>query len=154
VNRSLPFEFAAGETGIPPIAFETGTTAGTLLVGVELAGVVERKTIAIPAEPVRLTAVSATRAAGAIEVRLTGFDNTRTAGQIVYTFYDASGNALPAIAVDNRSDFARYFGESDAGGWFTLRAVFPVGGDANGIAEIAVQMSNSAGLAASGRVRF
>jgi hypothetical protein len=154
VRRSVPFEFAVGDAGIPPVAFQTGTTAGTVVMAVELGGVVERKTIPIPAEAVQLTAASATRTAGAIEVRLTGFDNTRTAGQVVYTFYDAAGNALPAIAVDNRAEFASYFGSSDAGGQFILRSVFPVSGDALSIVEFAAQMSNSAGLAATGRVRF
>jgi hypothetical protein len=154
VRRSVPFQFGVGDTGIPPVTFQTGTTAGTMTIAVELGGVVERKTIAIPGAPVSLSAAVATRTAAAIEVRLTGFDNTRTAGEVVYTFYDAAGNALPPIAVDNRAEFASYFGSSDAGGRFVLTAVFPVTGDASSIVEFAAQMSNSAGLAATGRVRF
>ena len=154
IGRSLPFSFAAGETALPPVNFRTGTTAGTIAIAVELGGVTERKTVVVPPAPVNLGEAAAVRSAGAIEVRLTGFDNTRTGGAIVYTFYDTVGNALPAISVDNTADFARYFAESDAGGAFVLRSVFPVSGDASQIVEFAAQMSNSAGSTATGRIRF
>ena len=64
------------------------------------------------------------------------------------------GNALPAIAVDNTAEFARYFAGSDAGGWFALRSVFPVNGDGSAIREFAVEMRNAAGNTATGRLRF
>jgi hypothetical protein len=153
-GRSVPFSFAAGDTGLPPVNFQTGTTAGTITIAVELGGVAERKTIVIPPAPVKIGEAAGTRSAGAIEIRLAGFDNTRTAGTVVYTFYDALGNALPAISVDNSADFARFFADSDAGGAFVLRAVFPVTGDASRITEFAVQMTNLAGTAVTGRTRF
>jgi hypothetical protein len=154
VAMSLEFPFGVGDGGIPVVPFQTGTTAGTLAIAVEVGGVVERKSVVIPAAPVRLTEVSATRGAGTIEVRLAGFDNTKTCGPIAYTFYDAGGNALPAIAVDNAADFGRYFAGSDAGGWFVLRAVFPVSGDGSAIKEFAIEMRNAAGNTATGRLRF
>ena len=154
VGMSVPFTFASGDTAIPAVAFQTGSMAGTITIAVEIGDVEERKSIVIPPAAVRLTEVSASRGAGTIEVRLTGFDNTRTAGPVVYTFYDAAGNALPAIAVDNTADFARHFAASDAGGWFALRAVFPVSGDSSAIREFAVEMRNAAGNTASGRIRF
>jgi hypothetical protein len=154
IGRSLPFSFAAGDTGLPPVNFQTGTTAGTIAIAVELGGVTERKTVTVPPAPVNLGEVVAIRSAGAIEVRLTGFDNTRTAGAIVYTFYDAVGNALPAISVDNSAEFARYFAESGVGGAFLLRAIFPVSGDASQIVGFAAQMTNSAGTTATGRIGF
>jgi hypothetical protein len=153
-GRALPFSFAAGETGLPPVNFQTGTTAGTIAIAVELDGVTARQTVVVPPAPVHLGEAVAIRSAGAIEVRLTGFDNTRTAGTVVYTFYDTVGNALPAISVDNAPEFASYFAESDAGGAFVLRSVFPVSGDASRIAGFAAQMSNSAGTTATGRIGF
>jgi hypothetical protein len=153
-GRSVPFSFAAGDTGLAPVNFQTGTTAGAIVIAVELGGVTERKTIVIPPAPIQLGEAAATRGAGSIELRLAGFDNTRTAGAVVYTFYDASGNALPAISVDNSADFARFFAESDVGGAFVLRAVFPVTGDASRISEFAVQMTNAVGTAVTGRTRF
>jgi hypothetical protein len=136
------------------VNFQTGTTAGTIAIAVELDGVTARQTVVVPPAPVHLGEAVATRSAGAIEVRLTGFDNTRTAGTVVYTFYDTVGNALPAISVDNAPEFASYFAESDAGGAFVLRSVFPVSGDASRIAGFAAQMSNSAGTTATGRIGF
>ena len=74
---------------------------------------------------------------------------------VAYTFYDTAGNALAGtIAVDNSRDFAAFFAGSNAGGNFLLRAVFPVSGDASRIAAFEAQMTNSAGTATTGRVRF
>jgi hypothetical protein len=159
VGRSLPFTIAAGDTQVrfgdlAAVTLQTGTTAGTISVSVELGGVTDRKTIAIAPEPVSIVSAQGIRSAASIEVRVNGFDNTRTAGAVVYTFYDASGVPLPSIAVDNAADFASYFAGSDAGGAFALRAVFPVTGDASKIAEFQVEMKNSAGTASTGRVRL
>ena len=57
VGRSLPFTIAAGDTQVrfgdlAAVTFQTGTTAGTISVAVELGGVTDRKTIAIAPEPV------------------------------------------------------------------------------------------------------
>jgi len=51
-----------------PVAFQTGTTAGTITVAVELGGAVERKSVVIPPAPVQLTEVSASRGDRTIEV--------------------------------------------------------------------------------------
>jgi hypothetical protein len=95
-----------------------------------------------------------TISAGAIDLRIGGFDNTRTAGPVVYTFYDTAGATIASIPADNSADFKAYFGVSGAGGAFLLRAVFPVAGDASRIGSFEVQMTNSAGPATTGRVRF
>jgi hypothetical protein len=154
VGRSLPFTIAVGDAGLQPVNFQTGTTAGTIAIAVELGGATDRKTIAIPPAPVAIQSATATRTQGTIEVRVAGFDNTRTAGSVVYTFYDTAGNALPSIAVDNSADFRTWFAGSDLGGMFGLRAVFPVTGDASKITGFAVEMRNSAGNAVTGRLPF
>jgi hypothetical protein len=154
VGRSLPFTIAAGDTGLPPVNFQTGTTAGTIAIAVELGGATDRKTITIPPAPVVIQSATAARSQGTIEVRIAGFDNTRTAGSLVYTFYDTAGNALPSIAVDNSADFRTWFAGSDLGGMFGLRAVFPVTGDGSKITGFAVEMRNSAGNAVTGRLPF
>jgi hypothetical protein len=153
-GRFLPFTISAGDTRLPAVNFQTGTTAGTIAIGVELGGATDRKTIAIPAAPVTIQSATAARSSGSIELRVTGFDNTRSAGTVVYTFYDAAGNALPAITVDNSADFRAWFAESDLGGLFGLRAVFPVTGDGSRITGFAVEMRNSAGNAVTGRLPF
>lgn len=154
IGRSLPFTIAAGDTGLRPVNFQTGTTAGVIGITVELGGAKDRKTVEIPAAPVAIASAQGIRSAGSIELRIAGFDNTRTAGPITFTFFDSAGNALPSIPVDYTADFAAWFAASDQGGRFLLRSVFPVTGDVSQIAEFAVQMTNAAGSAATGRVRF
>ena len=154
VGRWLPFTVAPGDTALPAVNFQTGTTAGTIGFTVELGGATDRKTVDIPAAPVAILSAVATRTAGAIDLRITGFDNTRTAGAVTFTFFDSTGAALPAIPVDYTADFARYFVLSDAGGVFLLHSVFPVTGDLSKITGFAVQMMNAAGSATSGTVKF
>jgi hypothetical protein len=160
VGRSLTFPIAAGDAravfgDLSAVAFQTGTTAGTLTFTATIGGATDRKAITIPAAPVTMIAASAVRSAGSIETDITGYDNTRTAGSVVYTFYDAAGNALtPGIALDNSRDFATYFAGSTVGGNFLLRAVFPVSGDASRIAAFEAQMTNATGTTGTGRVNF
>jgi len=152
VGRSLPFTIGAGDTALPPVNFQTGTTAGTISFTVELGGATDRKAVVIPAAPIAILTAQAARTAGAIEIRITGFDNTRTAGAVTFTFFDASGAAVD-IRADYTAEFATYFAGSDAGGAFLLRSVFPVN-DASRISEFAVQLTNGAGSATTGRVKF
>ena len=63
-GRSVPFSFAAGDTGLAPVNFQTGTTAGAITIAVELGGVTERKTIVIPPAPIQLGEAGGTRVAG------------------------------------------------------------------------------------------
>jgi hypothetical protein len=160
-GRSVPFAFGTGDTqasfgAAGAIAFQTGTTAGTLTFTAVLGGATDRKSLTIDPAPVSLTGISGTRGAGSIELRLAGFDNVRTAGPVTYTFFDAAGTPIAPgpIPVDSTPDFAAYFASSDAAGAFLLRAVFPVTGDLTRIAAFEVQITNSAGTAKSGRQNF
>jgi hypothetical protein len=98
--------------------------------------------------------VKAARTASGIQVQLTGYDNTRSTGEILFTFFDAAGNALTpgGIRVDASVDFARYFTASDLGGLFTVKADFPVTGDASRITGVEVQISNGVGSTRSQRI--
>jgi hypothetical protein len=160
VGSAVTFPITVGDAhavfgDLSAVAFQTGTTAGTLTFTAATGGATDRKTVTIPAAPVTIVAASAVRAAGSIETDITGYDNTRTAGTVVYTFYDAAGNAVTSgIAVDNSRDFTTYFANSTAGGKFRLRAVFPVSGDASRIAGFEAQITNAAGTTGTGRVRF
>ena len=159
VGRSLPFTIAAGDTAVrfgdlTAVAFQSGTTAGTIAIAVELGGATDRRTIIIPPSSVSILSAQGTRGAAGIDLRVTGFDNTRSAGPIVFTFYDTAGNALAPVSVDYTADFASFFAGSDQGGAFVLRSVFPVTGDVSKIGEFAVQMTNSAGTTTTGRVKF
>jgi len=134
--------------------FQTGTTAGTLTITVQLGnGSVQQSVTVLPAI-VGLTAAQGVRSAGAVEVDLTGFDNTRTAGALSFTFYDAAGNTIaPPIQANGSSAFAAYF-QNSAGGTFELKAVFPVVGDTSQITAFQAVVTNSAGTATTLRTNF
>jgi hypothetical protein len=160
VGRSLTFPVAVGDAqarfgDLSAVAFQTGTTAGTLTFTASMGGATDQKKVVIPPAPVAIVAASAARGTGSIEVDITGYDNTRTVGQVVYTFYDAGGSAIaPGIAVDDAANFAAYFAGSGVGGNFLLRTVFPVSGDASRIVAVEAQLTNAAGVAGTGRMKF
>jgi hypothetical protein len=160
-GRTATFTVAPGDTqghfGDQLTApFQTGTTAGALVFTVQLGGVTDQQTIAILPASVGITLVQGMRSAAGVEVRVTGFDNTRTAGALTFTFFDAAGNAVApgAIHSDATANFASYFQNSDLGGVFLLRAVFPVTGDPSQVGAFQVQFANSAGTAQTARTAF
>jgi hypothetical protein len=136
------------------ISFQTGTTAGTLTIAVQLGSNSTQQSFTILPAVVGLTAVAGVRSASTVEVDLTGYDNTRTAGALSFTFYDAVGNALaPAIQASASAVFASYF-QNAAGGTFALKAVFQVVGDTTQIAAFQAVVTNSAGSATTAQVSF
>jgi len=159
-GRAVAFTVSPGDTqgrfGAQPTApFQTGTTAGTLTLTVQLGGLTDQQIIIIQPAAVGLTAAQGLRSSGAVEIDLTGFDNTRTAGPLSFTFYDATGNPLApgAIHADSAASFTNYF-QSASGGTFLLKAVFPVTGDATQIKSFEATVSNSAGTATTARTSF
>lgn len=136
--------------------FQTGSTAGVLTFTVKLGTNMDRQMVEIPAAPVILSLVQAARTGATLDVNITASDNTFTAGPVTFTFFDRAGaSILPgAIVADRGSDFGKYFQGSDIGGLFLLKANFPVNGNAADVDAVEVEMSNSAGTAKSGRVRF
>jgi hypothetical protein len=95
--------------------------------------------------------------ASGLTVNVTGFDNTRSAGLLTFTFYDASGNAIPpgAIAYESAVAFSTYFVGSGEGGQFALSAYFPVlGGNPSQVSAFTVQLANSVGTTPSAQTRF
>jgi hypothetical protein len=151
-GRSAAFTVAPGDTQAS-LAFQTGTTSGTLTFTVKLGEARVQQSVTIAAAAAGVTASQGIRSGGALEIRVTGYDNTRTAGAIAFTFYDPAGKTLASVRADNTADFARFFASSDLGGVFQLRAVFPVSGDASGVAACDVALTNSAGTTVQ-RVAF
>jgi hypothetical protein len=91
-----------------------------------------------------------------VQVDVTGFDNTRTLGALTFMFYDSVGNELPSGSIQTNAavKFKEYFGGSDLGGAFVMRAVFPVTGDTSRIAACDVTLTNSAGVTKAPRISF
>jgi hypothetical protein len=159
-KRTASFTVKRGEetayfAGWPEMPFQTGTTAGSILLTVELGEQTAEATLTLPPLPVVFNSLRGTRATGSVELRLTGFDNSRSTSQVVFTFFDESGGPIAPgrIVVDVAREFRLYFDSSLLGGIFELRAAFPVTGDAASIAEVEVEITNAVGVARTARVR-
>lgn len=154
-GRSVTFNIAPGDTQAS-VAFQTGTTAGTLVFTAQLGGATDQLSVVIPNAPAGVAGTQGQRAQSSVQVDVTGFDNTRTLGALSFTFYDSTGNVLPSgtVQANGAADFSRYFGGSDLGGAFVMRAVFPVTGDTSRIAACDVTLTNSAGSTRAPRILF
>ena len=71
-----------------------------------------------------------------------------------FTMPRGTAIAPGAIRADVEKDFAGYFSGSGLGGMFLLRAVFPVNGNASGVASCEATLTNSAGTATTQRSFF
>lgn len=143
-------------TGRTDIVFQTGTTAGSLTFTVEAGGYTETATISVAPESVRFDNASATRNGSSIQVQLTGFDNTRSTSELLFTFYGASGQPLTSepLRVSAKADFEQWWQASTLGGIFTLRAIFPITGDASQIRAVEAQVVNASGATRTDRLSF
>ena len=96
-QREVSYPVEPGDVG-RDVTIQTGTTAGRIRLRLEEAGRLmgESAPIEIPAAPVRLSSVTATRQNGGIEISISGFDNTHAASEASFTFYSGSGQPLGA----------------------------------------------------------
>jgi hypothetical protein len=171
-TRSAAFTVAEGASAGrfangPSISFGTGTTAGTLTFAVTLGNNSAQASLTIPGAAIGIDAAVAARnvacapsllycTAANVELQINGWDNTRSTSQIVFTFFDSSGNTIAPgnITVAAATSFQQYFAGSDLGGVFGLHALFPVNGDSNQVVAAQVQLINSAGTAQSAKIAF
>ncbi len=102
------------------IAFQTGTTAGTILFTLKLPNSTQQATLNITPAPVKIDRATGVRRIDALDVSLIGFDNTYSASQLAFTFYNTAGQALQpgAMRVDATSSFRNYFSSTSTGGAF------------------------------------
>ncbi len=138
------------------IAFQTGSTAGTILFTLKLPNATQQASLAIAPAAVTLATAHAVRRLGNLDISLIGFDNTYSASQLAFTFYDKNGTTMQpgVIRVDATSDFKLYFNSSQVGGQFALLATFPVTGDVNQVSGFDVQVTNSVGAAKTQKITF
>jgi hypothetical protein len=153
--RSVAVRMEESAAESAELAFQTGTTAGRITVGVTLGAYSDQSVYRVIAEPVVLTAVKAAAASANAEVVLTGYDTTRSVTKAAFTFYRKDGQAAPPgrMEVDVSGAFGNYY-RSNAGGAFTLRANFPVSGTHTELEGVEVELVNSAGARQAGRLRF
>ena len=160
-GQTASFTFKKGDTaasfgGAGSAAFQTGTTAGTLILSAQIGSAVSQQNVTIAPAAIGVAAVTGTRQTAGVSVNVTGFDNTRSAGMLSFTFYDSAGNViLPgAIGYDSTAAFSNYFAGSGDGGQFALSAYFPVNGNPSQVGGFTVQLVNSAGTATTARTSF
>jgi Abnormal spindle-like microcephaly-assoc'd, ASPM-SPD-2-Hydin len=140
----------------PDFAFQTGTTAGSIVFALTLPNSSDQYTLPIMPAVVGIDTATGERRVNDLDVNLAGFDNTHSISQLGFTFYDTKGSVVQPglIRVVSPPEFKQYFTANQAGGAFTMRASFPVTGDATQISGVDVQVTNSAGTATTQRVRF
>ncbi len=141
--------------GQSSMAFQTGTTAGTITFTLTLENnPPQQASLVIPDAPIILDVANAVALLGSLNVSLSGFDNTYSASQLVFTFYDLKGNPMPqgAIDVNAGATFQQYFSSTQAGGSFALLAEFPVSGNTAEIGSVTAQIANSAGTTSAQQI--
>jgi hypothetical protein len=155
--RANSFEVTEGVTvPVSEMTFQTGTTAGTIVFVAEVGGWTATASVDINPERVHIDKLRAIKNGSMLEVEITGFDNTRTLNQLAFTFLTSNGDVIQpgAIRVDTTADFGKYFANSTLGGSFTLKAIFPVAGVITNIASTQVEVTNSSGVAQTGKAAF
>ena len=159
-GRAAPFRILEGEQvahfgDAEDVAFQTGTTAGMITLVLELEGQSGEVNLVIPKAPPALDRIDTARRTGSIEITVNGYDNTRSVSSLVFSFYDQIGQVMGTpIRVDASGAFGRHFSGTSVGGMFSLRAVFPVTGDTGAVREMELEMSNSSGVARTGRIQI
>jgi hypothetical protein len=158
---SLTFDIHEGDTEVHfgsslQATFQTGATAGDLVVTAELGGYTDQATIGIAPANVHVDSAAALRGNSTLVVEISGFDNTRTVSNIGFTFYDRNGEPFGGmpIRVDVSADFKRWFDQSTLGGMFALKATFPVTGDPAQVSAVQVEWQNTVGSNTTEKLRF
>jgi len=152
-----PGAASATFNGQPNIAFQTGTTAGTITFTLIIANAPQQEaSLTIAPATINIDVAEAVRLTDEIDVSISGFDNTYSASQLVYTFFDSKGNAIPpgAISVNATSSFQQYFASSTVGGMFALLAQFPVTGNEALVASFDLAITNSVGVVTTQHTTF
>jgi hypothetical protein len=161
-KRAATVTIAAGDSiakfgGQPDFAFQTGTTAGSIVFTLTLSNSSDQYTLPVVPAVAGIDTATGERRVNDLDVNIAGFDNTHSISQLGFTFYDTKGNVVQPglIRVVSPPEFKQYFAANLAGGMFTMRASFPVTGEASQISGVDVKVTNSAGTASPPqRVRF
>ncbi len=138
------------------ITFQTGATAGALVLTASLGEHTEEFIVPIAPAPAGFASVTALRSGSLIELQITGYDNVRSISRMTFAFYDAKDAPIApgAIQVDVARDFRRYFESSVVGGVFAMRAIFPVLGNPSEVVSVEAEAANSIGSTRSARIRL
>ena len=161
-GRVATFTFNQGDTTATigtarSVAFQTGTTAGSLTFSTTLQNVTAQAVSKIQADFIHVDSTISNRPNDfTLRVQVAGYDNSKSASQLAFTFYDATGAAIQPgrIAYNATTDFSQFFAQSSAGGLFSVAANFPVTGSASKISAVDIELTNSAGTTKLPRLLF
>ena len=157
-TRIMSVQVSPGDTAVQfqagnatQCTFQTGTTAGTitLTLNLDVSGVTKTVSSTIVPALVSLDLSTAVAATDSILLSLSGFDNTHAASALAFTFKNASGKVIPPGLIQSNvaSAFANYYQTNPlVGGTFKLQATFPVTGDITQVATVEVGFTNPAGV--------
>ncbi|MCC6537817.1 MAG: choice-of-anchor D domain-containing protein [Bryobacterales bacterium] len=158
--REIKFDVAAGSrdatfNGAAETVLQTGTTAGTLRLEAVTETGVTSETFRFERGLVVVDNATARRNGSNLEIDINGYDNTREVGSLNFRFFDRAGNAIGGVITTTPADlFKAYFAQSNLGGVFGLRAVFPVTGDATIVGSVLVEIANPVGRTDLPRLLF
>ncbi len=153
-GRQLQINVANGGTvgtysGQTALTFQTGTTAGTIKFTLTFPNKAPySQSFTITPAQVKVSTITAVRQDPNLVITMTGYDNTYSLGQLGFVFYDTTGKPMTdkPLTVDASSAFKQlFFTSNQAGGAFSLKAMFPVTGQVTDIGSVAFTLTNSAG---------
>lgn len=153
-GRQLNISIASGAqtatyNGQSAIAFQTGTTAGTITFSVAFPDTVTyTQSFTIPPALAQIASVQALAESPNLLVTINGYDNTYSASQLTFTFYDTTGKIIGnPISYNAAADFKQlFFTNNPDGGLFSLQASFPVtSGSVTQVGSVTVGVANSVG---------
>jgi hypothetical protein len=159
-TREVPFDVAAGSReatfdGAVETVLQTGTTVGTLRLDAITETGATTWTYRFDRGPVVVDEVVGRRNGSNLEIDITGFDNTREVGSLNFRFFDRAGAPLSGVITATPGDqFRTYFAQSNLGGVFKMRAVFPVTGDATIVGSVLIEIANQVGRTDLQRLNF
>ena len=143
---------------IPAVAFQSGSTAGTITIKIALsAGGLDITpasltplTIVIPAAPPLIGSVILTRNGTSLSLAITGLSSTREISQAHFHFVAASGKSLstPDVSVPLTSTFSTWYqgsGSIPFGTQFLYTQPFTLDSDANSVGSVTVTLTNTQG---------
>jgi hypothetical protein len=159
-SRSISFTVGAGRSqaefsGQPQIVFQTGSTAGWITLKIQFGPHSVSHRIRIAPASVKVVSPRVAKSANLAEVIVQGIDNMRATTRAGFRFLRSDGVVAGSYEVDLAEPFFNYYrANPQQGGVFQLRAQFPISGDAAQLESVEVSITNSQGVASTGRLRF
>jgi hypothetical protein len=152
---------ALDSTAIPPVTFQSGSTAGTITITIRLTAggsditptSLTPITITVPATPPGISAITLTRAGKTMQVVITGLSSTRELSQAQFHFVPAAGQTLTTtdVTVPLTSAFSTWYQNEAStafGTQFLYTQPFTLDSDATVVGSVTVTLTNTQGASA------